>query len=143
MTNQIDHQLKTIQSCPCVILVDEPMIDQAKQKEELNFPKSVFRFALTQKERIGASNASLMTSSSPFHSLFKVLCIFPSRYLCAIGLSPIFSFRWISPPQTLGCILKQPDSQRISQSQRQQQIDRAMNGIVTLHDACFQRTLTR
>jgi len=28
-----------------------------------------------------------------FNSLFKVLCIFPSRYLFAIGLSPIFSFR--------------------------------------------------
>ena len=33
-----------------------------------------------------------------FHSLFKVLCIFPSRYLFAIGLPPIFSFRWNLPP---------------------------------------------
>ena len=33
-----------------------------------------------------------------FNSLFKVLFIFPSRYLCAIGLSPIFSFRWNLPP---------------------------------------------
>ena len=33
-----------------------------------------------------------------FHSLFKVLCIFPSRYLFAIGLPPIFSFRWNVPP---------------------------------------------
>jgi hypothetical protein len=29
-----------------------------------------------------------------FNSLFKVLCIFPSRYLCTIGIPPIFSFRW-------------------------------------------------
>ena len=33
-----------------------------------------------------------------FNSLFKVLCIFPSRYLFAIGLAPIFSFRWNLPP---------------------------------------------
>jgi len=49
-------------------------------------------------ERIGTSNASLSTISSTFNSLFKVLCIFPSRYLCAIGLSPVFSFRWNLPP---------------------------------------------
>lgn len=33
-----------------------------------------------------------------FNSLFKVLCIFPSRYLCTIGLPPIFSFRRNLPP---------------------------------------------
>ena len=33
-----------------------------------------------------------------FHSLFKVLFIFPSRYLFAIGLPPIFSFRRNLPP---------------------------------------------
>ena len=33
-----------------------------------------------------------------FNSLFKVLCIFPSRYLFAIGLGPIFSFRRNLPP---------------------------------------------
>ena len=33
-----------------------------------------------------------------FHSFFKVLFIFPSRYLFAIGLSSIFSFRWNLPP---------------------------------------------
>jgi len=47
---------------------------------------------------IGDSIASLLTISSTFNSLFKVLCIFPSRYLCAIGLSPVFSFRWNLPP---------------------------------------------
>ena len=44
-----------------------------------------------------------------FNSLFKVLFIFPSRYLFAIGLSPIFSFRWNLPP-ILSCIPKQLDS---------------------------------
>ena len=44
-----------------------------------------------------------------FHSLFKVLFIFPSRYLFAIGLPPIFSFRWNLPP-ALSCNPKQLDS---------------------------------
>ena len=44
-----------------------------------------------------------------FDSLFKVLFIFPSRYLFAIGLAPIFSFRWNLPP-TLSCNPKQLDS---------------------------------
>ena len=46
-----------------------------------------------------------------FNSLFKVLFIFPSRYLFAIGLAPIFSFRWNLPP-TLCCIPKQHDSKK-------------------------------
>lgn len=33
-----------------------------------------------------------------FNSLFKVLCIFPSRYLFAIGLTVLFSFRRNLPP---------------------------------------------
>ena len=52
-------------------------------------------------------------TSRRFHvllnSLFKVLFNFPSRYLSAIGLVPVFSLRWSLPP-TLGCIPKQPDS---------------------------------
>jgi len=50
----------------------------------------------------GAPIASLLTISSTFNSLFKVLCIFPSRYLCAIGLSPVFSFGWNLPPRNFG-----------------------------------------
>ena len=46
-----------------------------------------------------------------FNSLFKVLCIFPSRYLFAIGLSPIFSFRRNLPP-ALSCSPKQLDSSK-------------------------------
>lgn len=52
-------------------------------------------------------------ASGRFHvllnSLFKVLFNFPSRYLFAIGLVPVFSLRWSLPP-ALGCNLKQPDS---------------------------------
>ena len=44
-----------------------------------------------------------------FNSLFKGLFIFPSQYLFAIGLSPVFSLRWNLPP-ALGCSPKQPDS---------------------------------
>ena len=47
-----------------------------------------------------------------FNSLFKVLCIFPSQYLYAIGLPPIFSLTW-SLPRTLSCNPKQLDSLKI------------------------------
>ena len=46
-----------------------------------------------------------------FNSLSKVLFIFRSLYLCAIGLWPIFSFRWNLPP-ALSCIPKQLDSSK-------------------------------
>ena len=38
-------------------------------------------------------SAYLSAISVPFNSLFKVLFIFPSRYLYAIGISFVFSFR--------------------------------------------------
>ena len=52
-----------------------------------------------------------------FNSLFKVLCIFPSRYLFAIGLSPVFSFRRNLPP-TLSCTPKQLDSSKAHRTPR-------------------------
>ena len=42
--------------------------------------------------------ASLLAISGTFNSLSKVLFIFPSRYLFAIGLRSIFSFRRKLPP---------------------------------------------
>ena len=39
------------------------------------------------------SFASFLAISGTFNSLSKVLFIFPSWYLFAIGLEPIFSFR--------------------------------------------------
>jgi hypothetical protein len=53
--------------------------------------------------------ASLPAISRTFDSFFKVLFIFPSRYLFAIGLSSVFSLRWSLPP-ALDCNPKQPDS---------------------------------
>ena len=80
------------------------------------------------------SFGSLSAISSTFDSLFKVLFIFPSRYLFAIGLPPIFSFRWNLPP-TLSCNPKQLDSLRADRTR-----GAGHNGVVTLHDALFQGT---
>ena len=46
------------------------------------------------------------------HSRFQVLCIFPSRYLSTIGLSPLFSFGRRVPP-ALRCTPKQRDSPNV------------------------------
>ena len=70
-----------------------------------------------------------------FNSLFKVLFIFPSRYLFAIGLPSIFSLRWDLPP-ALGCIPKQPDSAKASRGAPGSH----PNGVLTLSDAPFQET---
>ncbi|PKA59358.1 hypothetical protein AXF42_Ash001452 [Apostasia shenzhenica] len=47
-----------------------------------------------------------------FDSLFKVLFIFLSQYLFAIGLLPVFSLGQNLPPD-FGCIPKQPDSAKV------------------------------
>ncbi len=73
-----------------------------------------------------------------FNSLFKVLCIFPSRYLFAIGLQPIFSFGWNLPP-ALSCNPKQLDSSKASRAHQH----RATNGGITLLAALFQGTSAR
>jgi hypothetical protein len=72
-----------------------------------------------------------------FDSFFKVLCIFPSRYLFAIGLPPLFSLRWNLPP-SLSCNPKQLDSSLAGRARRPP----ARNGVITLHDALFQGTWT-
>ena len=66
---------------------------------------------LSRNADTGRKRVSSCQFQALFDSLFKVLCIFPSRYLFAIGLSPIFSFRWNLPP-TSSCNPKQPDSTR-------------------------------
>ena len=66
---------------------------------------------LSRRAEAGPIRVSSYRFQALFDSLFKVLCIFPSRYLFAIGLSPIFSFRWNLPP-TSSCNPKQPDSAR-------------------------------
>ena len=66
---------------------------------------------LSRRAEAGPIRVSSYRFQALFDSLFKVLCIFPSRYLFAIGLSPVFSFRWNLPP-TSSCNPKQPDSAR-------------------------------
>ncbi|KAK7326827.1 hypothetical protein VNO80_32376 [Phaseolus coccineus] len=68
-----------------------------------------------------------------FDSLFKVLFIFPSRYLFAIGLSPVFSLGRNLPPDW-GCIPKQPDSPTAPRGAT----GSGHNGALTLSGAPFQ-----
>ncbi|KAL0451400.1 UNVERIFIED_CONTAM: hypothetical protein Slati_1118100 [Sesamum latifolium] len=70
-----------------------------------------------------------------FDSLFKVLFIFPSRYLFAIGLSPVFSLGRNLPPDW-GCIPKQPDSPTAPRGATGSGHD----GALTLSGAPFQGT---
>lgn len=56
--------------------------------------------------------AFLSAISGTFNFLFKVLFTFPSWYLFAIGLKPIFSFRWYLPP-TLRSNPKERDSGKV------------------------------
>ena len=64
---------------------------------------------LSRRAEAGPIRVSSYRFQALFDSLFKVLCIFPSRYLFAIGLPPIFSFGWNLPP-ALSCNPKQLDS---------------------------------
>ncbi|KAL5697168.1 hypothetical protein ACHQM5_030972 [Ranunculus cassubicifolius] len=73
-----------------------------------------------------------------FDSLFKVLFIFPSRYLFAIGLSPVFSLGRNLPPDW-GCIPKQPDSPTAPRGATGSGHD----GALTLSGATFQGTWAR
>ncbi|KAK7334293.1 hypothetical protein VNO80_31074 [Phaseolus coccineus] len=73
-----------------------------------------------------------------FDSLFKVLFIFPSRYLFAIGLSPVFSLGRNLPPDW-GCIPKQPDSPTAPRGAT----GSGHNEALTLSGAPFQGTWAR
>ncbi|KAI3493720.1 hypothetical protein L1887_40925 [Cichorium endivia] len=73
-----------------------------------------------------------------FDSLFKVLFIFPSRYLFAIGLTPVFSLGRNLPPYW-GCIPKQPNSQTAPRGVTGSGHD----GALTLSGAPFQGTWAR
>lgn len=70
-----------------------------------------------------------------FDSLFKVLFIFPSRYLFAVGLSPLFSLGRNLPPNW-GCIPKQPDSPTTPRDAA----GSGPNGALTLPGTPFQGT---
>ena len=85
-----------------------------------------------------ASFAYLSAISGTFNSLSKVLFIFPSRYLFAIGLRPIFSFRRQLPP-ILHTMSKVRDSVKLCRTYKTHHVD----GVLTLLDALFQRDLRR
>ena len=82
------------------------------------------------------SFASLSAISGTFNPLSKVLFIFPSRYLCAIGLEPIFSFGRKLPP-ILCSTSKLHDSTKSHRMHKPLQV----NGILTLCDPFFQKEL--
>lgn len=67
---------------------------------------------------LGSSGLTSKQFHVLFNSLFRVLFNFPSRYLFAIGLMVIFSFRWSLPPNQC-CTIKQHDSQEISSNNHQ------------------------
>ena len=103
-------------------------------------PRTCGRFAprlpAVLRARSQRRSASLGTISRTFRPLSKVLFIFPSRYLFAIGLLPVFSLGWPVPPP-LGCIPKQPDSTRPHDRVR------GAHGAVTLSGGPFQGTWRR
>ena len=82
------------------------------------------------------SFASLLAISGTFNSLSKVLFIFPSRYLFAIGLRPIFSFRRKLPP-----VLRTTSKVRDSKKPCRMDETFHVNGILPLFDAFFQKDL--
>ena len=84
------------------------------------------------------SFAYLSAISGTFNPLSKVLFIFPSRYLCAIGLEPIFSFGRKLPP-ILCSTSKLHDSTKSHRMPKPRQV----NGILTLYDPFFQKELLR
>jgi hypothetical protein len=102
-------------------------------------PKSLV--AWPPEGSLGLSNGWMslhcnVTVSRTFHSLCRVLCIFRSFYLFAIGLVPMFSLgRGISPGSD--CSLKQSDSRNTSALFP---LDPQPNGAVTLHGVPFQAT---
>jgi hypothetical protein len=69
----------------------------------------VLRRVTTLKARSCTRRPFRYKVSGSFDSLSKVLFNFPSRYLFAIGLTPLFSLGWNIPP-TSDCTLKQPYS---------------------------------
>ena len=79
------------------------------------------------------SFASLLAISGTFNPLSKVLFIFPSRYLFAIGLEPIFSFRRKLPP-----ILRTTSKVRDSTKSLRMPKPLHVYGILTLFDFIFQ-----
>ena len=114
--------------------------EHAQRQPQLNGPcgtKTQPSGTQPRKQKL-ASFASLSAISGTFNSLSKVLFIFPSRYLFAIGLGPIFSFRRQLPP-ILHTMSKVRDSVMLCRTHNTLHV----HGVLTLLDALFQRDLRR
>ena len=83
--------------------------DQPENSETLprypHSPAITTRFArtelcpqITNRPQSTVWYGSLLTISSAFDPLFRVLFTFPSQYFFAIGLVAVFSFGWDQPP---------------------------------------------
>ena len=83
--------------------------------------------------------ASLLTVSRTINFLFKVLFIFPSRYLFAIGLVPIFSLGCSLPP--IFELHSQTTRLKGNGAHNRPQFTDASNGTITLSGAPFQGNL--
>ena len=135
---------------------------QAEQEDQRQQSIQICKTPVTRTVRLNLDNAllipcaSLLTVSRTINFLFKVLFIFPSRYLFAIGLVPIFSFRRSLPP-ILGCIPKQPDSWKALRGRystprtglspstmcRSRQLEHRVSGLKTLLEATIRRRKQR
>ncbi len=62
------------------------------------FPRGGIPAGWTRTPRSPAAYVFLITISSAFDPLFRVLFTFPSQYFFAIGLVAVFSFGWDQPP---------------------------------------------
>ena len=110
--------------------------DRLTHVDQLPAQRGMFVRACIQP---GSTHASHALPPQQFqaliNSLFKYLFIFPSRYLSAIRLLPVFSLRRDVPPNE-GWILNQPDSAKSSRREAKT-ID---DGVLTPSDVSFQVT---
>ena len=150
------HPLLTVVDAHC------RKMRQAEQEDLRQQSIQIRKTQVTRTVRLNLDNAllipcaSLLTVSRTINFLFKVLFIFPSRYLFAIGLVPIFSFRRSLPP-ILGCIPKQPDSWKALRDRystprtglspstmcRSRQLEHRVSGLKTLLEATIRRRKQR
>ena len=95
---------------------------------------SLFRWAMGGTHGLGSARFHAL-----LNSLFKVLFIFPSRYLFAIGLAPVFVDPWMESTTRFGL---QSQTTRLSDSDPLGGGRRVAHGVVTLSNAPFQETWT-
>ena len=81
----------TSRSCPAAVA-------HADQRPALSGGPAIQPFRIQPGRTRSFHSLPSQQFQALFNSLFKVLFIFPSRYLFAIGLLPIFSLGWNLPP---------------------------------------------